>query len=166
MEQVSSAGDEKDALSVTGQKDKWGITYAGKDFFEYHNCDSSKDTWVIVEIKLKPDSDPVFLYVDTCENFAKTISKRNGTSSHNVFSGVNLWSLNILAANTRAVTSFFNLFSRAQFGLEKNFNNDYKNTSGLCGLERLNVSSCSDLRSMFFEVIYKQTTVNSLKNWR
>ncbi len=114
LEQVPGAGNDGGVLSVTGQKDHWNITYAGNNCFKYSNCDSSKNTWVIVEIKLKHDSDPVFLYVDTCEKLAKTTTRRNGASPRNVFTNVQLWSLNILAANTRAVTSFSNLFSRAQ----------------------------------------------------
>ena len=165
LEHVSSAGEE-DALSVTGQKDKWGITYAGEKFFKYSNCDSSKNTWVIVEIKLKVDSGPVFLYVDICNEVGKKKKSKEGPQWFNVFSCVELWSLKILAANTQAVTIFSYFFSNAQFGLEKSFENGYKNMSGLGGLERLNVSSCNALRSMFFQAIYKQATINSLKNWR
>ncbi|MBQ2350295.1 MAG: hypothetical protein II393_03410 [Cytophagales bacterium] len=83
--------------------------------------------------------------------------------NNGLFEEVYCWSIEILAANTQSVNNFSYMFYDTNSYLELIDNDPDK--PGLIGLDKLDVSEADNLKRMFSEALYKQKTVDSLKDW-
>ena len=80
-----------------------------------------------------------------------------------LFEEIDCWSIEILAANTQGVETFCAMFYKTNSYLERCVTGNKK--SGFIGLGKLNLSGAKNLSMMFYEALYKQKTVDSLKDW-
>ncbi len=81
------------------------------------------------------------------------------------FMCLELESLQILAANTQLLKDMVFMFNGVMSYLEQDITNK-PTTSGLSGLEKLNVEGVSSLNRAFMGSICKQETLNQLAGWR
>jgi hypothetical protein len=142
--------------------------------FKYNNCDPSKKTWIIFSITLWDETqqkagETLTFYVDDISSFdtKNTTGQQiaNPATTYGVFKEVGLcYSIKILSANTQNVKNVGCMFYGTKSKLEKD--RSQKDSSGLIGLERLNMCGVSDLSYMFDSAIYKQSTLDSLARWR
>ncbi|MBQ2350241.1 MAG: hypothetical protein II393_03115, partial [Cytophagales bacterium] len=58
---------------------------------------------------------------------------------------------------------FYSMFYMTTSYLEQDI--EQPDASGFIGLEKLDLSSAQNLAMMFYEALYKQKTINSLKDW-
>ena len=150
---------DTDVLSVTGSGNKWTITDPQENKFKDDKCDSGKNKWIIVKVTtlqegLEGAGDSFIFYVDEIESV-------DGTG---VFEEIWCYSIEIIAANTRAAQDMYGMFYHVESGLEKDMGKDI--VPGLIGLDKLNVENVTNLRWMFCMAIHKQATLEQLKKWR
>ncbi len=166
--------DNDDVLEVIGNGNNWRIVDKNVNSLNYSNCDPSKNTWIIFSITLwdeaqQKEGETLTFYVDDISSFdtenttGQQIAKP--ATTYGVFKEVGLcYSIKILSANTQNVKNVGCMFYGTKSKLEKD--RSQKDSSGLIGLERLNMCGVSDLSYMFDSAIYKQSTLDSLAGWR
>ena len=153
---------DTDVLSVTGSGNNWEITDQGK-VLGSAGCNPEGNKWIIVKVTTWDDDsksagDSFIFYVDeiTCI--------QDNWFSYCVFEEIECYSIEIIAANTRAVQNMHGMFYLVESALERDEKTD--TGPGLIGLDKLNVENVEDIGSMFFKTIHKQATLDQLKGWR
>ena len=161
LQQVNENGS--DVLKVTGSDNEWEITDSLENKFKDDKCDSGKNKWIIVKVTTlqegsKSAGDSFIFYVDDITSI------RDNGFSYGVFEEIKCYSINIIAANTRAVEDMIGMFYNVNSALEQD--KGEKTAPGLIGLDKLNVENVEDIKFMFSSAIHKQATLNQLKKWR
>ncbi|MBQ2350103.1 MAG: hypothetical protein II393_02385 [Cytophagales bacterium] len=83
---------------------------------------------------------------------------------YGLFEEIECWSIEILAANTQGVETFRAMFHETKSYLEQDIKKP--GASGFIGLEKLDLSSAWVLSYMFYNALFKQETINSLRELR
>ncbi|MBQ2350009.1 MAG: hypothetical protein II393_01890, partial [Cytophagales bacterium] len=118
-----------------------------------NDLNTSKNRWAIFEVTtLKNEKQEGDSHIFYCSNVSSI-------QIYGLFKEVRCYSIKILAANTKEVENFSNMFCGAYSLLEQNGAEE----SGFIGLEKLDLSSANSLQRMFFNTLFVQKTVESLQ---
>ncbi|MBQ2349840.1 MAG: hypothetical protein II393_00985 [Cytophagales bacterium] len=124
------------------------------------NIKKSKQKWAIFKVTTLKEDNNKKQKGDSHIFYCSDVSTLNDCG---LFEEVKCWSIKILAANTQGVETFYAMFYKTNSYLERCVTGNKK--SGFIGLGKLNLSGAKNLSMMFYEALYKQKTVDSLKDW-
>jgi hypothetical protein len=153
-----------DVLKVTGSDNNWEITDSLEKVLGNTGCNPYNNKWIIVKVTTwdensEGDGDSFIFYVDEIKSV-----KDNYNNFYGVFYNIECYSIEIIAANTRAAQDMHSMFYHVESALEKDMGKG--TAAGLIGLDKLNVENVTSLRWTFSGAIHKQVTLNQLKEWR
>ncbi|MBQ2350010.1 MAG: hypothetical protein II393_01895 [Cytophagales bacterium] len=158
QQDVENGADEADRTLVYSKGSKKLQYRNGGDF--PNDLKDSKNRWAIFKVttlnKVKNQEQKGNSHIFYCSDVS---TLNNG----GLFEEIKCWSIEILAANTQGVKTFYAMFYKTNSSLEQDTKK--QNKSGFIGLEKLDVSGAKKLALMFYMALYKQKTVDSLKDW-